>query len=73
MNNNYAIEEIQNAVRIEGIVFENQLCFLKSQIASFFEIDERTVERYLENHGKELKVNGYEVLTGKSLKDFRLA
>ena len=54
LNNNYAIEEIQNAVGIEGIVFDNQLRFLKSQIASFFEIDERTIERYLEIHEKEL-------------------
>lgn len=52
LNNNYAIEEIQNAIGIEGIVFDNQFRFLKSQIASFFEIDERTVERYLEIHEK---------------------
>jgi len=72
LNNNYAIEEIQNAVGIEGIVFDNQFRFLKSQIASFFEIDERTVERYLETHEKELKVNGYEVLRGNRLKEFVL-
>lgn len=72
LNNNYAIEEIQNAVGIEGIVFENQFRFFKNQIASFFEIDERTVERYLEIHEKELKVNGYEVLKGKRLKEFKL-
>lgn len=72
LNNNYAIEEIQNAVGIEGIVFDNQFRFLKSQIASFFEIDERTIERYLEIHEKELKVNGYEVLKGKRLKEFKL-
>lgn len=72
LNNNYAIEEIQKAVGIEGIVFDSQLRFLKSQIASFFEIDERTVERYLEIHENELKVNGYEVLKGKKLKEFKL-
>ncbi len=73
LNNKYAIEEIQNALGIEGIVFDNQFRFLKSQIASFFEIDERTIERYLELHEKELKVNGYEVLRGKQLKEFILA
>lgn len=50
LNNTHAIEEIQNAVSIEGIAFENQFRFFKNQIASFFEIDERTVERYLEIH-----------------------
>ena len=73
LNNTYAIEEIQNAVGIDGVVFDNQFRFLKSQIASFFEIDERTVERYLEIHEKELKVNGYEVLKGNRLKEFVLA
>src|SRR5574344_111966 len=72
LNNTYAIEEIQYAIGIEGIMFENQFRFLKSQIASFFEIDERTVERYLEIHENELKVNGYEVLRGKRLKDLKL-
>lgn len=73
LHNNYAIEEVQNAIGIEGIMFDNQLRFLKSQIASFFEIDERTIERYLNVHEKELKVNGYEVLKGKQLKEFILA
>ncbi len=72
LNNTYAIEEIQNAVGIEGIMFENQFRFSKNQISSFFEIDERTVERYLETYEKELKVNGYEVLKGKRLKEFKL-
>ncbi len=72
LNNAYAIEEIQQAVGIEGIVFEKQIKFLKNQIAAFFEVDERTVERYLEMHEKELKVNGYDVLKGKRLKEFKL-
>jgi hypothetical protein len=72
LNNNYAIEEIQNAIGIEGVVFDSQFRFLKSQVASFFEIDERTVERYLEIHERELKLNGYEVLKGNRLKEFIL-
>lgn len=46
--------------------------FLKIQIATFFEVDERTIERYLEDNELELKVNGYEVLKGKRLKEFKL-
>lgn len=72
LNNPFAIEEIQQAVGFEGIVFDNQYRFLKSQIAAFFEVDERTIERYLEIYEKELKVNGYEVLRGKRLKEFIL-
>ncbi len=73
LNNAYAIEEIQKAVGVEGVVFESQFRFLKTQIAAFFEVDERTIERYLEVYENELKVNGYEVLRGKRLKEFILA
>jgi hypothetical protein len=73
LNNAYAIEEIQKAVGVEGIAFENQFRFLKAQIAVFFEVDERTIERYLEAYDNELKVNGYEVLKSNRLKEFILA
>ncbi|RLD60322.1 MAG: DNA-binding protein [Bacteroidetes bacterium] len=72
LNNKYALQEIQKAVGIQGIVFENEFKFLKSQISDFFEIDERTIERYLRKYGNELKQNGYEILKGKRLKDFKL-
>lgn len=71
LNNKYALQEIQKAVGIQGIVFENEFKFLKSQISDFFEIDERTIERYLRKHGNELKQNGYEIIKGKRLKDFK--
>ncbi|MBT3751499.1 MAG: DNA-binding protein, partial [Bacteroidetes bacterium] len=48
LNNSYTIEEIKRAVGVEGIVFEKQFRFLKNQIATFFEVDERTIERYLD-------------------------
>lgn len=38
--------------------------------ANFFEVDIRTISRYLEQNGEELLENGYEVLCGKKLKSF---
>ena len=52
LNNSYAIEEINQAVGIQFISFESQLWLTKSQLASFFEIDERTVDRYIESDGE---------------------
>lgn len=72
LNNSYAIKEINQAIGVEGIVFEKQYRFLKNQIANFFEVDERTIERYLKSHEEELKINGYEILKGKRLKEFKL-
>ena len=42
-------------------------------MADLYEIDERTVERYLVNHRDELEENGYEVLSGKRLSDLKEA
>lgn len=38
--------------------------------AQFFEVDVRTISRYLEQNVEELSANGYEVLRGKKLKSF---
>jgi len=72
LNNQFAIAEIQKAVGIKGVLFENEYKFLKRQIADFFEVTERTIEHYLKKNEKELSKNGYEVLIGKRLVDFKL-
>jgi hypothetical protein len=68
LNNPYAIAEIKKATNISAIKFEGTEVLLKEQIADFFEVDVRTIERYLENNGDELGKNGYEVLRGNRLK-----
>ncbi|HRP01009.1 MAG TPA: DNA-binding protein [Candidatus Kapabacteria bacterium] len=73
LNNPYAIAEIQKAVSIKGIVFEGVYLFTKEQIASFYEVDIRTIERYLESNIDEISQNGYEVLRGNRLKELKLA
>lgn len=72
LNNQLAVAEIQKAVGIKGILFENEYKFVKKQIADFFEVTERTIELCLEKHARELERNGYEVLRGKRLMDFKL-
>ena len=41
-------------------------------VAEFYEIDERTLKRYLEKYDTELKKNGYILIKGKRLKNFKL-
>jgi len=36
LNNKYALEEIQKAVGIKGVLFKNEYKFVKKQLASFF-------------------------------------
>ena len=70
LNNNFAMNEIEKACDLKGILFEDKIAFTKEQIASFYEIDIRTVERYLEDNKEEFNENGYEVLKGTRLKRF---
>lgn len=71
LNNGFALEEIKKATNIKGIEFEGSMRLTKEQIALFFDIDIRTLERYIEKFGDELSVNGYEVLKGQKLNKFR--
>lgn len=70
LNNDMALEEIKNQTKIQGIVFENKLCFTKSMVATYFEIEIRTLERYVSEFQDEVSSNGYELLKGKRLKAF---
>jgi hypothetical protein len=73
LNNPYALAEIEKAAGIRGIPFEGKTVVLKEQVASFFEVTPRTIDNYLERSGEELAKNGYEVLVGKRLTEFKLA
>ena len=41
-------------------------------VADFYEVDEKTINRYLKSHEEELKRNGYFLCDGKLLKEFKL-
>lgn len=73
LNNPYALEKIEAHLAFSGRAFEGETVFTKSDLAGLFEVDERTIERYVAQHGDELGKNGYRVLRGKSLKNLRLA
>ena len=72
LNNRFAVEEIQKTLNVEAILLDGQYCFTKQMVANFYEVDERTIERYLENYEQELKHNGYFLCKGKLLKEFKL-
>jgi len=72
LNNNYALEEIQKAAEIKGVIFQDQIYLTKDQIARFFEVDVRTIERYISDYSEELRHNGYEIIKGEKLKQFKI-
>lgn len=70
LNNELAIEEIQDKSGVQGIIWEDKLYLTREAVASFFEVDIRTVSRYIEQNNEELTENGYQVLRGNRLKSF---
>lgn len=70
LNNELAVLEIQKTSKIDCVFFDDKLYLTKEMVASFFEVDIRTIERYIASFNDELKKNGYEVWKGKKLKEF---
>lgn len=71
LNNPFALEHIQNEIGIKSILYDGEYRFTAQQVASFFEVESRTVKRYLLKYESELKQNGYEVISGERLKEFK--
>ena len=72
LNNRFAVSKVQEHLDIEGMLFEGEYRFTKKMVADFYEVEERTIERYLEKHSDELAANGYVLCKGKHLKELRL-
>jgi hypothetical protein len=71
LNNNLAIESMQSYLGLTGMLFDNEYKFTLQQISEFYVIDRTTITRYLSQFDDELKHNGYEVLKGIKLKEFK--
>lgn len=70
LNNALAVDEIQKTTSIDCVFFENKLYMTKEMLATFFDVDVRTVERYISNNLNELEENGCELLKGGRLSSF---
>ena len=71
LNNTQAIELIQSKLGFNGMLYNQEYKFTTKMVADFYEIDVRTVKRYVENFEDEIGHNGYVVLKGAKLKEFK--
>lgn len=72
LNNRFAVENIAKSLDVVGMLFEGEYRFTKQMVADFYQVDERTIERCVEQNIDELKHNGYILSKGKQLKDLKL-
>lgn len=71
LNNRYALQKAEQHLALGGVSFQGETVFTKQQLMMLYEVTDRTIERYLSSHGEELKSNGYQVLRGSKLKEFK--
>lgn len=71
LNNPEVLNNIENYLGITGMLYESEIRFTTAQIADFYGVSIKTIKRYVENSEKELTHNGYCVLKGKKLKEFK--
>ena len=67
LNNSFAVTELQNQIGVKGVLFDGEYRFTTQQVADFYEVQPRTVRRYLLQFGDELRENGYIVLENEAL------
>lgn len=72
LNNNIALPRIQEGLGVKALEFDGVFVLTKQMVADFYEVDVRTIENLLKANEEELAHNGYKVLTGNSLKEFKL-
>lgn len=73
LSDNETIKAVHDNLGFQGVMFDGRYRFTKQQVANFYEVDVRTIERLLENHGQELEENGYQLFRGPKLKELRQA
>ncbi len=72
LNNPVALPSIQEALEVKVLEFEGRYVLTKQMVADYYEVDIRTISRYIENHQEDLEQNGYVLCKCNSLKEFKL-
>ena len=70
LNNELAVEEIQETLHIKTVFWNEKYYLTKDMVADYFKVDVRTIERYISNYSEELSANGFELIKGKKLAEF---
>ena len=71
LNNTEAIEKIQNHIGLVGLLYEGEYLFTSKMVADFFDVTTRTLTNILNENEDEVKHNGYQVIKGHKLKEFK--
>jgi len=71
LNNTEAVEKIQNLIGLVGLLYDGEHLFTSKMVADFFDVTTRTLTNILNENEEEVKHNGYQVIKGQKLKEFK--
>lgn len=71
LNNTEAIEVIQKHIGLVGLLYDGEYLFTSKMVADFFDVTTRTLTNILNENEDEVKHNGYQVIKGHKLKEFK--
>lgn len=71
LNNSQAIEVINSKLGFNGLLYNDEFKFTTKMVMDFYDISRATVSRYVSNYQEELLHNGYQILKGQKLKEFK--
>lgn len=71
LNNQYAIKNAEQYLSLGGINYRGENMFTKEHLTALFDVSESTIEKYITTYNEELKSNGYILLKGQALKEFK--
>lgn len=72
LNNPMALSKIQEALGVKFLEFQGRYVVTKQFAADFYGVDVRTITNCLKANESELQRNGYRVIKGNDLKEFKL-
>lgn len=72
LNNDYALQKIQEGLDLVGMAYEGDFYLTKRQVADLYDVSDSTIERYVADNREELEHNGYLLLRGNALKNIKL-
>lgn len=71
LNNTTAIKHIQEFMGISGLFYNDMYYFTNKMVADFFQVTTRTIRNIIQKYEEEIGHNGYQVIKGKKLKEFK--
>lgn len=71
LNNLDVVDNIQGHIGLTGLLYEGKYYYTAKMVAEFYDVSTRTLTNVINTNEEEIKHNGYQVLKGAKLKEFK--